>query len=184
MGFKIKIGKNLQKTLGVKVLNNKVVQDVSVLLPEVRKEFRKIGPKAVRKAILRDMTKGISPVDGFGKFDKYSDSYKKEIKKQTSNRMNAASPKKRRSPVTLRLTGELHRSLKLFTSGGFGKTFKLVFDWRDFLADIHNRRGAGKTKIVRRMLPTLSGENFNKTINDTILNRLKQAAKIVAKKFS
>jgi hypothetical protein len=183
MSLKIKIDNNVQKTLGIKVQNNKIVRDESVLVPEVRKEFRKIGPKEIRKAILRDVGKGISPVEGANKFKKYSTSYKKEINKGTSNRMQAASPKKRRSPVTLRLTGQLWNSLKLYTTGGFRETFKLNFDWQDFLADIHNRQGAAG-RVIRRILPTRSKEEFNEKINQTILDRLNRAAKAVAKRFS
>ena len=184
MGFKIKLNKKAQDTLGVRVQNNQVIRDNSKLVSEVRKEFRKIGPKKIRERVLKNLSKGVSPVEGVGKFDKYSDSYKDEIKKGTSFRMIAATPKKRRSPVTLRLVGQLWNSLKLFTTGGFTDKFRLVFDWQDFLADIHNRRGAGKSKKIRRMLPTEKGENFNKDINDTILNKLRQAASLVAKRFS
>ena len=201
MGIKIKIDKKVRKALGIRVQNNQIVKDTSILVPEVRKEFRIKGVKPIRKALLRDVTKGISPVQGQGKFAPYSKSYRDVIAGKGMFRkiggkavfiegvkdealLGAASPTKRRSPVTLRLTGELHRTLKLFTTGGFTASFRLVFDWRDFLADIHNRRGAGKSKVVRRMLPTDVGESFNKAITDTILDRLNKAAKAVARRFS
>lgn len=200
MGVKITIPRNIQKVLGVKVQNNKIIQDTSVLIHEVRKEFRNNALKPIRKALLRDVSKGISPVEGKGKFKPYSKSYKDVIAGKGMFRkvggktifiegvkdpiLYGASPTKRRSPVTLRLSGQLYNALKVFTSGGFTERFRLVFDWRDFLADIHNRRGAGKSKAVRRMLPTEKGEDFNREINDTILDRLKLAAKKVAKRFS
>ena len=34
----------------------------------------------------------------------------------------------------------------------------------NFLADIHNRLGASKKKVIRRMLPTNKGETFNLNI--------------------
>jgi hypothetical protein len=199
MGYKITLSKKAQETLGVKIVDNKVVRDTSKLVPEVRKEFRKIGPKAARKKVLSNLSKGVSPVEGKGKFQKYSKSYKDFILGKVSFRkingkvipfqnedpiLNAATPKKRRSPVNLRFTGQLWNSLKVFTSGGFTDRFRLVFDWRDFLADIHNQRGAGKSKVIRRMLPTEKNENFNKDINDTILAKLRAAASLVAKRFS
>ena len=184
MGFKIKIDKDIRRALGIKVQNNKIVKDFSVLVPEVRKQFRIKGAKEARKAVLRDVTKGLSPVNGKLKFEKYSDSYREEIRKGVSNRMRAASPKKRRSPVSLRLTGELHRTLKVFTSGGFTDKFRLVFDWRDFLADIHNRQGAGKKKVIRRLLPTGINETFNRGILKSILTQLNKAAAVIARRFS
>jgi hypothetical protein len=197
--YKITMTKDAQRAFGVKVQNNKIVKDFSVLVPEVRKQFRLKGPKEIRKALLRDLNKGISPVQGQGKFAPYSESYKLFIsgKKHFRNyggkvvvldgpdpMLGFASGTKRRSPVNLRFSGVLQAALKLFTTGGFTESFRLVFDWRDFLADIHNRRGAGKRKTVRRLLPTESGEQFNKEINDAVINQLNLAAKKVAKDFS
>lgn len=199
MGIKFKIDKNAQRTLGIKVQNGRIVQDDSVLIPEVRKEFRNSGVKPIRKAVLRDVTKGISPVEGEGKYEKYSKSYKEVISGKKHFRtvggrvipidgpepnLGLVSGTKRRSPVNLRWSGELLNALKVFTTGGFTERFRLVFDWRDFLADIHNRRGAGKKKVVRRMLPTKDGEQFNQTITDEILDRLNRAAKKIVKAFS
>jgi len=77
---------------------------------------------------------------------------------------------KRVSPITLRLSGELHRSLKATVKGGFWRASRLVIVWDHYLADIHNRQGAGKSKVVRRMLPTNTGERFNRTIEATLFN--------------
>lgn len=198
MTVKYKIDRKIQKALGIKVQGGKIVRDTSVLIQEIRKDFSIKGPNEVKKAILRDITKGISPVEGFGKFKKYSDSYKdvilgKGMFRKVGGRtvffegvrdeqlLSASSPKKKRSPVTLRVTGQLHNALKVFTIRNFSK---LVFDWRDFLADIHNRRGAGKKKVVRRMLPTERGESFNKEILGTIISKLEQSAKRIVKRFS
>jgi len=203
MGVKFKLTKKAKQTLGLGLQGGRITSDIakSIIVDKVREEFSKSAPKEIRKALLRDVTKGISPVEGFGKFKKYSESYKdviagKGMYRQVGGKtvffegvrdealLSAASPKKKRSPVSLRLTGQLHNALKLFTTGGFTDKFRLVFDWRDFLADIHNRRGAGKSRAVRRMLPTSAGEEFNRSINETILDRLKRAAFKVAKRFS
>lgn len=149
------------------------------LVKATRKEFAKKGPTKIKQAIVQDMIKGISPVKGGGKWKKYSDGYKKEIRKNKSRRMRSASPTKAVTPINLRLTGQLHRSLK-----SFFKSKALVIQFKHFLADIHNRRGAGKSKVVRRMLPTKSGEQFNRRINTVIFDQLKKAVDTVAKKFS
>ena len=183
MAVKIKIDSRAGKALGFKTVNGKLVRSTSSLVPEVRKEFRRIGPKSIRQKLLQNVRAGLSPVDGKGRFKKYSKGYRDEIRRARSKRMREANPKKRPTKVTLNLSGTLHRSLKLFTSGGFTETFKLVFDWDNFLADIHNNLGAGKSKIVRRILPTKKGETFNESINDEILLKLNNAAKNVIRKF-
>ena len=198
MGVKFDIDPAVQKALGITVINGKIVASkTGNMIEAIRKDFAKTAPKQIRQTLLRDVTKGISPVKGQGKFKKYSKSYKNVIWGRGMFRkfggktvyiegvpdetiLSAASPKKKASPVTLRLTGQLHNALKVFTSGDYRSKFRLNFDWRDFLADIHNRRGAGKSKTVRRMLPTNSGEEFNKEITDDILTRLKKSvARIV-----
>ena len=179
------------------------------LTKKVMKEFSKRGPIKVKQAIVQDMIKGISPVKGGGKWKKYSELYKAQIrgealldengewvvfryiggkprkivvdsKKLDRNHLQEkASPTKKISPVNLRLSGELHRSLKAFT-----KRKALVIQFKHFLADIHNRLGAGKSKVVRRLLPTNKGEQFNRRINTVIFDELKKAVDKVAKQFS
>lgn len=188
MPIKIEIGKGVKKVLSRNTI------------AEVRKEFSKRGPVKVKQALVRDVIRGVSPVQGKGKFKKYSDSYKQTIKGKTTFRtvngrvvpikgrdtdyLNASRPTKAISPVNLRHTGEFIKSLKVTTTGGFFKTFRLLFDWRSFLADIHNRRGAGKSKVTRRILPTEKGERFNSRIQKTLIDELKKAVNIVAKRLS
>lgn len=172
MAFKIEIDRKLKRLLKSNA-NRGLVQDV-------RKQFdRQKSPAKIKRAIVQDVIKGISPVKKGGKWKKYSKGYKKEINKNKSKRMQAASPTKRLSPVNLRLTGKLHKSLTVFT-----KRKALIFQFKHFLADIHNRLGAGKSKVIRRLLPTNKGEQFNRKINTTIFDELKKAVDNVAKQFS
>ena len=170
--------------MGVKItISNKLTRllkssESRGLIKEVRKEFAKKGPIKVKQAINQDMIRGISPVDGKGKWKKYSDSYKEEIRQGKSKKMKGAKPSKRINPANLRLSGELHNSLSTYVRG---KTFFIKFS--HFLADIHNRRGASKKKVIRRMLPTKKGEKFNRTIESTFLGELKKAVDKVAKSF-
>lgn len=165
------------------------------LINDVRKEFEKRGPVKVKQAIVQDMIKGISPVQGGGRWKRYSDSYKETIRGKATYRkfggkvvkfpgrdkafMDRSKPTKQVSPVNLRHSGELHRSLNVFT-----KSKTLYVQFKHFLADIHNRRGAGKSKVVRRMLPTKRGETFNRTITKVLIGQLKNATEIVAKRIS
>lgn len=183
---------------------------------EVRREFSKRGPVKVKQAIVQDMIKGISPVKGQGKWQKYSDSYKQAIRGTAAFRtingkvvpfttkgisgkgaakrrrtmrtliakLNQGLAGKRISPVNLRVTGDLHRSLISKVTGGFLRSWKLKITFKSKLADIHNRLGAGKSKVVRRMLPTKDQERFNNRITNTLLLELQKAADKVAQKFS
>jgi hypothetical protein len=84
----------------------------------------------------------------------------------------------------MRLSGGLIKSLKAFTKGGFLANFRLVVEFRNKLADIHDRIGAGKSRVIRRLLPTRQNEKLNKRINDTVFRELEKAADFVAKTFN
>ena len=197
MPIKVELSRNMKKLLQP---NSK-----EGLVAKTRQEFSKRGPAKVKQAMVQDMIVGVSPVKGKGKWKRYSKSYKDAIKgkvrffrkggkvvaikpkrgKRISNNVTKnASPTKQIRPVNLRLSGGLHKSLKIFTRGGFLRNFRLIFLFKSRLADIHDRRGAGKSKVIRRLLPTRRGEQFNIKITNTIITELKKAADIVAKQFS
>lgn len=199
MPIKVEVSKGLQA-----LLDNRSARG---LVSKVRQQFNKKGPKVIKRAIIQDMVLGISPVKSSSKWVRYSSSYKeqiqgkaaffrkggkvvkvtdpKQVEKLNRDFRAKQSPTKRISPVNLRLSGELHKSLFSKTMGGFIKEpYILLIGFKHFLADIHNRRGAGKSKVVRRMLPTKKGESFNRRITSTIFNELKKAADIVAKQFN
>lgn len=173
MGYKIELSKSANK-----LLNTTSAQG---LIPQVRKEFAKKGPIKFRRAILADMNTGISPVKG-QRWGAYSASYKKQIDRGTGY-LALATGSKTKGIVTLRVTGELWKSLKVYTNSIYFSSFRMIIEFTDFLADIHNRRGAGKIKKVRRMLPTKQGEQFNRTLTKVVINSLKDAASTVVKNF-
>jgi len=140
-----KIEKNIQKSLS--------------------KELSKTLPKVLEKAIVKDsILKGKSPVRG-KRFVKYSDSYKDQIKRY----LKAFG--KRVSPVNMKLSGQM---LSTFTVKVL-KTGKFIVEFKDKLADIHNSKGAGKSKVIRRLLPTNDGEKFNLKITAQINKALDKA---------
>jgi len=228
MPVSIKVSKDLQRLLS---------NSNDGLAAKVRQRYMIKGAIKLKQAIVQDMIKGVSPVNGVGKWQKYSDSYKDVIRNKaafriikgrvvrfgtgnefglsnkqfSSLRPNAAarkartsakksgaalikdlnadfmrrsSPTKQVSPVNLRHSGELHKSLKVFQAGGFLSTFRLVVEFRNKLADIHNRLGAGKSKVIRRLLPTRGGETFNRRISQNILSELQSAVNFVVKQFN
>ena len=73
MTFKVSTSKSFEQLIGKEEKKN--------IIGQVRKEFSKQGPVKVKQAIVKDMIRGVSPVQGGGKWKKYSDSYKKEIRR-------------------------------------------------------------------------------------------------------
>lgn len=123
-------------------------------------------PDKIEDIILERIAKGISPVVHQGRFKKYSQSYLKQI-------ANGRYPGKKKRPVNLYLTGEMIRSFFVKPSG---KGFKIGF--RDKKAYYHNETGpGGKREYLRRLLPTIPGENFTKSIIRDIIKEIKNIFK-------
>jgi hypothetical protein len=136
-------------------------------------KFGEQGTKAaaleLKNQVVKEISEGRSPVArAGGRFQKYSDSYQNAIDKGYYSKFN-----KRKRPVNLRLSGRLLKSIYTRT---LDKN-RVRIGFADQLADIHNRQGAGKSKVVRRMLPTNEGEKFTNTILFAVGVRLKRIAR-------
>jgi hypothetical protein len=114
--------------------------------------------------LLQDIiSKGISPVEGEGRFEKYSESYRTAIKR--GDFIN-----KKVSPVNMYLTGDMMGSLQFKKSAG-----KLYVEFGDKKAAYHQ---FGKGNLPKRkLLPTGLFDRFNKRITDLLVRALKQALK-------
>lgn len=174
---------------------SEVKVDFSQAFSQIDK-FAQFGVKQaaieLEKQVIREISEGRSPVKrAGGRFKKYSDSYKQQIKgevtfRKINGRIVPIRPKKgsrldneitklkngKVSPVNLKLSGDLLRSV--FSTPITRNKIRFGFD--NFLADIHNRQGAGKSKVVRRMLPTKPGETFTDNILIAVGIRLKRLA--------
>ena len=85
----------------------------------------------------------------FGKVDKFEKPY----------------PNKKKSPVNLFLTGEMLNSMYVDRD----ETRQVVWlGFADKKAKYHNDMGAGKSKVIRRLLPTKKGEKFIPNVDRTI----------------
>lgn len=114
--------------------------------------------------LLQDIIrKGISPVDGEGRFQKYSDSYRKAIKE-------GKYPGKKISPVSMYLTGDMLGSLRFVK-----KNDKLYIEFEDKKAAYHQYGRGNLPK--RKLLPTGLFDKFNKRITDLLVRALKKALK-------
>lgn len=150
----------------VKIKTN--IKTLEKLNSDVRSRFRKelttgeIGYTLIRT--LQDIIKkGLSPVDGEGRFQKYSDSYRDAIRE-------GRFKDKRASPVNMYLSGDMMGSLKLEEKG---EKVYLTFD--DKKAYWH-QKGKGNLP-VRKLLPVGRFEGFNKRILDLLVRALKRALK-------
>lgn len=131
-----------------------------------RDDFIQQTTAELKPLILNEIENGRSPVAGFGRFKKYSESYLKLIRRGYFD--------KKERPVNLTLSGQLLNSLQITP-----KKSDIEITFTDDLFNIHNKDGAGKSKTVRRMLPTNKGEQFSRSIT----LRFREIASQVAKKI-
>ena len=103
--------------------------------------FTKGAARSIGKEIKDHVKSGKSPVKG-KLFKQYSTSY--------ANRKKGGQ----RKPVTMSDTGDMLKDLKVTATRS---SFRIL--WDNKIADIHNRLGAGRSKVIRRLLPN-SGESF------------------------
>jgi hypothetical protein len=105
--------------------------------------------------------KGVSVVQGEGRFKEYSDGYIKAIK-------DKRYPGKKRSPVNLTQSGDMLNSLKFQKSDG-------ILKFTSPLAQYHND-GEGNLP-ERRLLPNRDGERFNPRVRKILRDSLAAAVK-------
>ncbi|MCA9485962.1 MAG: hypothetical protein KC506_03910 [Nanoarchaeota archaeon] len=122
----------------------------------------------LRKEVLSSIKRGVSPVKGQGRFQKYSESYTGIIKRGIKN--------KRVSPVNLTLSGELLDSIYVKLNNN-----KITIGFSDEKFEYHNKPESGSNMPARRLLPTEPGEEFSKSITlrirNLVLERVKQIFK-------
>ncbi len=185
----------------------KVTKDLSNLkrlVPIIKREYSRRLPNPLKQAILKDILRGTSPVKG-KRFPKYSKSYKASIRgkvqfftvssggakrviaiKAPRGETFATVPfllRKRISPVNLKLSGQMLRSLRVRSKGSSAsRRIEIIFD--DEIATFHNKLGAGKSKTLRRLLPTESGERFNRRISKLTLTLLSRSVSVTLRKFN
>jgi len=153
-----------------KKLNNDIGK-LDLSIRDIKKEFIKSASDDAERLIVGEIKRGFSPVASYGKFDAYSESYKKAIL------AGRVMPKTEVRPVDLTVSGQMLNTFKV------SKTSKsIVMEFTDKIAKYHNDLGAGASKVIRKMLPS-SGEKFKKTINDDLLDLLKQAVETVVAKL-
>jgi len=150
------------------------------LTERVKPVFFRLLNKFIKDEILSSIRRGVSPVNKGGvnpkntgnkaRYQKYSDGYVKAMGKGKLS-------DKRQSPRNLELTGKMLRSIK---SRKFNNYLRVWFT--DAKAKYHNKLGAGKSQVIRRMVPNpKNGEDFNAGIRRKIINALSGAIKLSKK---
>lgn len=130
-----------------------------------RNQWQQEAPQKIIRNIKDTIQRGNSPVTGFGRYVAYSPTYKSAI---LAGRYSQYSKKLR--PVNLTLTGKMMRSL---IHRRTQKGFTIYFTSK--LARIHSQLGAGKSKTIRKVMPSGS-ERFKESVifesNETIRKAL------------
>lgn len=124
----------------------------------IRTGWEREAPPLLKREVIQSLERGVNPVNkGPSRLPEYSEGYKDDIRK------GRVKGKGRIRPVNLKASGKLHRSAQVRPTGESGN---IEFRWRDPLADIHNRLGAGKSKVIRRNLPRKdkTNEEFSRNI--------------------
>lgn len=145
-------------------INLKLKEVIKIIQEEVKAGYFKALVFEIRKIISKT---GTSPVEGLGRFQKYSDSYLTAIKRDGLN------VGKKKSPVNMTLTGEMVYSLEAVDK----KSGAVDIRFDDKKAVFHNDKGAGKAKTIRRLLPTQSGERFTTRIQREVVKAFKEIVK-------
>ena len=130
-------------------------------LPSARLGFNADVKATLGAEIDKQISKGVSPVQGQARYGDYKPSYKASIKAGYQGTV------KRVRPVNLTVTGDLRKSQKLKADKD-----KISVAYTDEKAKWHNE---GTAKMVRRpLLPTVPGEVFSRVITKFLLDKAKK----------
>lgn len=151
------------------------------LLPKRYEKAKMVGLKnmaaKIKQPILAQISRGRSPVssrkggsEGKGIWDQYNEQYSK---------INKGGKKR---PVDMKLSGKMLASLKV----RFNRGTKNVSVWfTNEIAKYHDILGAGKSKVIRRLLPR-NGEEFTpklmKAVKRPVLDAIQKALKPYGRK--
>jgi hypothetical protein len=150
-------------------LKKALIGPVKKAIENFNKQINKGTMKELTDEVTAQIKRGISPVDGAGKFRKYSDSYLEAIKKGSGE---AEQKRGKRSPVDMTLTGKMLDSLEVTQRGN-----SHFMEFEDPKAYFHNNSGAGKSRTIRRLLPDKDGEKFNTVLQRKFVAAIRRIVK-------
>lgn len=164
--------------------------DASVLAT-IRKDytsyyFKLLGSGNILGVIVDLIKSGVSPVAGVKRrFARYSKSYSDYLKGKVyfftrsdgqvvgvPGKFPKPFPDKNPTKVNLNATGKMLKSIFLKKNPN-----SVYIGFKDEKAEFHNDMGAGKSKVIRRLLPNQEGETFVRNINERLKAIGKEAVK-------
>jgi hypothetical protein len=129
-------------------------------------EIGKAELEQFKEKVKDSIQSGLSPVESKVRLIDYSISYKDSIKKGYYDKYN-----KKLRPVNMTLSGKMIDSLYVEkTPTGF----EIGFSDDRKLAWIHTVEGAGKSKVIRKLLP-VKGEYFSRSITSFLTKIVTQS---------
>ena len=151
------------------------LRDIQKLLSDVPAKAaltsnRKIAQLA-REKILDLVSKGISPIEGNGRFEAYKP--KNKTKRTYPETVKKSYPAKRRRPVNLELSGKFLRALKAFPKTVNIISIGFFSSYGETLEQGHREGAKGQAK--RPIIPSEAGESFTKAIRTAILKEYREA---------
>ena len=161
---------NLNSLGASKLIQQALKKGKDDLIRKTINDWKPEAKKILKEEIEASLARGQSPVEGGGggtsgkpRFEKYSDSYSDAIK---AGRYTEFGKKQR--PVNLYLSGDMIRSMVL-------KDIKdgISIDFTDEKFQYHNFLGAGKSHVIRPILP-IGDQQFSKTITRKLLSSFVQ----------
>ena len=141
----------------VKVNHQEVSRFVRSFSKKLSQNIAISAKDEIEAEIIATILQGNSPVEG-KRFKNYSEKYSDRFKNG------------RRRPVNMFKTGKMLDSLEVKQIRGRPG---ILIRFRDKTADFHDRLGAGKSKVIRRLLPR-TRERFRKNIREVILKFFKK----------
>ena len=124
---------------------------------DIKKNFSRDLKASIGDKIVERILSGKSPVKG-KRFKQYSTEYAKK--------------KGRRAPVDMLVSGKMLESIVVKQN----RIGQVIISFKDGIAKFHDIMGAGKSKVIRRLLPR-TGEAFAPPLWRFILKTLNKATK-------
>jgi len=154
-------------------LKKALTEPVKKAISNFNKELNKGTLTELSDEVKAQIKRGISPVEGSLKFERYSESYREAIQKK---RGEAKKKQGKKSPVDMTLSGDMLKALEVVRRSG--KVF-MEFTGKETAerAYFHNNSGAGKSRKIRRLLPDANGERFNTVLQRKFVAIVKRIVK-------
>lgn len=165
--------------------SNRIIKKLKRLKRPVSVNDAKLIGSTIAEEMKNQISKGISPIAGKGRFEGYRGGYKDRIKEYKNVRVNRRGYPKKLRPINLKLTGKFLKGLKHWTRGGFLGGFAAIvgFKTSDKLS-VKKERGhrEGANDQAERPIIPKGKEFFSRRIQNKVIKILNAVIKRETKK--